>query len=47
MSQKVVVVEELGVLPALPQTEQAEVKVHLDHLLPYSIGTKENIRFTC
>lgn len=32
-SQKVIVVKELGVLAGLPQAEEAEVKVRLDHLL--------------
>lgn len=33
MSQKVVIVKQLGVLAGFPQAEETEVKVHLDHLL--------------
>lgn len=35
MSQKVVIVKQLGVLAGFPQAEETEVKVHLDHLLAY------------
>lgn len=43
-SQKVIVVEELGVLAGLPQTEEAEVKIRLDHLLTCKGGRmKDNI----
>lgn len=41
-SQQVVVVQQFGVLTALPQTEQAEVEVYLDHLLPCT-KTRRNV----
>ena len=44
VSQKVVVVEELGVLPSFPQAEETEVKVHLDHLLTWGERDRERER---
>lgn len=32
LSQKILIVQQLGVLPRLPKAVEAEVKVRLDHL---------------
>lgn len=35
LSQKILIVQELGVLACFPKTVQAEVEVHLNHLFAY------------
>lgn len=47
-SQKVVVIEELGVLASFPQAEETEVEVHLDHLFAWGEGwgEKQGYRYT-